>query len=464
MIPKDAVKLFAYLDNVDSPVTFTDDMAADDLSLPKKVDEAQARHILCGSVAMSELAGVAPAAVAGKIKMGYKTALLRFFLTFPEVRPTADEGTVVTLSSTDGKIHNLVNVVRGDLVEGSTFGDLVFYPSKVDMNKNIATAVVCVWAADNFANTKLAVTLNGENYGVDLNLKKTTLEAGKVYDVPRTLKLMPKPVVTWVNDEAGSAPFKYSGGEDLTNDWLSCTKGTVSWTANTTGKPRTAKLSFKNGATFELMQIAPADFKGNYAFTTKVFAQAGSFKPAADPSTLDVTFGAPRVTDALADAAGVSHTNNVGIKGLFYGTVLDGCIEIDYAAMTVRLGLFLDTRDGSGQQTTGGYAVYSPGLCTQSATAWGKPWAYNVTEQGNPDYSWMWFPLSADLQTFEYLNRSSADIELQALTQYPDASMNRICGFGVILNSTNVFSAPKLYSNFFQANPKGLPGERFVRK
>ena len=42
--------------------------------------------------------------------------------------------------------------------------------------------------------------------------------------------------------------------------------------------------------------------------------------------------------------------------------------------------------------------------------------------------------------------------------------MNRICGFGVILNSTNVFSAPKLYSNFFQANPKGLPGERFVRK
>lgn len=48
----------------------------------------------------------------------------------------------------------------------------------------------------------------------------------------------------------------------MTADWLSCKDGKISWTANTTGSPRTAKLEFKNGFSYEVYQIGPADFAG----------------------------------------------------------------------------------------------------------------------------------------------------------------------------------------------------------
>lgn len=67
---------------------------------------------------------------------------------------------------------------------------------------------------------------------------------------------------------------------------------------------------------------------------------------------------------------GKTYTNNIGVKGLFFDTVLDACLDIDYEAKTLRMGLFLDTRDGIGQQVNGKYATYFPGLATKSATAW----------------------------------------------------------------------------------------------
>ena len=151
---------------------------------------------------------------------------------------------------------------------------------------------------------------------------------------------------------------------------------------------------------------------------------------------------------------------------MYFDTVLDACVDIDHDKKSVRFGVFLDARDGSGQLANGKYATYFPGLATRTAAAWAKPWLYTETELGDPDYEWLWFVVSSDFKTLMYENRISNNVELQTLTQYSNKSMNQICGFGVVISNTNVFnhSTVKAYSNFYQVNPKNQKGEFFQRK
>ena len=466
VIPEGASKIDAYLDFSASKVTFADGKATSDLSLQTDVKDAHAHHILFGSTNVSDVKTDENGVAVAKIKFGYKTALLRFKLTFPDVKPIVGSNTVIKLSNAGNTIHNKISLAGCALDETSSFGEIVFYPESVDTTTKTATAVACVWAEDNFKDSKIDVELMEEGYTIDLALRKETLEAGKVYDVTRTLKVKPKKVVIWVNDEAGSIDFTKNEGENKTADWLSVNGNTASWSANTTGKPRTAVLEFTNGSVLSVTQIGVADFKGSWDFVTKVFAGTGAVTPAADPKTFTVTIGEPRVAEPLTDATGDSHTNNIGITGLFGEAVLDGCVEIDYEAMTAKVGLFLDTRDGAGQEVSGKYVAFFPGLCTMTDTAWGKPWIYTETEQGNPDYSWMWFTVDEELNSFTYKNRTSADIMFQILNQYSSQTMNAICGFGTVLSNTNVFTHETVtaYANFFQCNPKGYTGEFFERK
>lgn len=271
----------------------------------------------------------------------------------------------------------------------------------------------------------------------------------------------------WADDAAGSQDISASGTPTGGDGWLTYADGKVSWTANTTGLPRTATLTFGNGSSFKLTQVAPADFKGNWTFTTKVFAGGGSYVAANDPYTFEtVTFADPRNKESLKAADGNTYANNIGIKGLYFDTVLDACVDIDYDKKSVRFGVFLDTRDGSGQLANGKYATYFPGLATRTAAAWAKPWLYTETELGDPDYEWLWFVVSSDFKTLMYENRISNNVELQTLTQYSNKTMNQICGFGVVISNTNVFnhSTVTAYSTFYQVNPKNQKGEFFQRK
>ena len=271
----------------------------------------------------------------------------------------------------------------------------------------------------------------------------------------------------WVDDAAGSQAISASGTPTGGDGWLTYADGKVSWTANTTGLPRTATLTFENGSSFKLTQVTPADFKGGWKFTTKVFGGTGAYVGAKDPYTFsDVTFGDPRNKESLKAADGNTYANNIGIKGLYFDTILDACVDINYESKTARVGLFLDTRDGIGQLANGKYATYFPGLATRTAAAWAKPWLYTETELGDPDYEWLWFTVTNNFKTLMYTNRVSNNVELQTLTQYSNKTMNQICGFGVVISSTNVFnhSTVNSYANFYQINPAGMPGEFFERK
>ena len=459
-IPEGSTKIIAYLANTANTTNFDggDDIVSD-ISSQANLTAALNNQVIYGAVDFKDLTSTNPDALAASIPFSYKTSLLKFSLALPE-GTEVDPKAAVSVTLANGKIHNKLHISGGVLGAKSEEGDLNLGATVAN---GVVTAYAAVWAADDL-NSKIFVTIDKDSFLADFK-PSATIAAGKAYTVERSVTKVSMET-KWIADEAGSVEFPNGGAAAVTEGFLSYADGKISWTKNETGKPRSAKLVFANGSTFEALQIGPADFKGAWTFTTKVFAQAGSFVPAKDPYTFgDVTLGEPRNTEALVAPDGKTYTNNIGVKGLFFDTVLDACLDIDYEAKTLRMGLFLDTRDGIGQQVNGKYATYFPGLATKSATAWGKPWLYTETELGDPDYVWMWFKISEDFNTIIYQNRTTADVELQTLTQY-GSTINQICGFGVVLSNTNAFnhSTVNAYANFFQCNPVKETGEFFTRK
>lgn len=460
-IPEGSTKIIAYLANTANTTNFDggDDIVSD-ISSQANLTAALNNQVIYGAVDFKDLTSTDPDALAASIPFSYKTSLLKFSLALPE-GTEVDPKAAVSVTLANGKIHNKLHISGGVLGAKSEEGDLNLGATVAN---GVVTAYAAVWAADDL-NSKIFVTIDKDSFLADFK-PSATIAAGKAYTVERAVTKVSMET-KWIADEAGSVEFPNGGAAAVTEGFLSYADGKISWTKNETGKPRSAKLVFANGSTFEALQIGPADFKGAWTFTTKVFAQAGSFVPTKDPYTFgDVTLGEPRNTEALVAPDGKTYTNNIGVKGLFFDTVLDACLDIDYEAKTLRMGLFLDTRDGIGQQVNGKYATYFLGLATKSATVWGKPWLYTETDLGDPDYVWMWFKISDDFNTIMYQNRTTADVELQTLTQYSNATMNLICGFGVVLSNTNAFnhSTVGAYANFFQCNPAGQPGEFFTRK
>lgn len=459
-IPEGSTKIIAYLANTANTTNFDggDDIVSD-ISSQANLTAALNNQVIYGAVDFKDLTSTNPDALAASIPFSYKTSLLKFSLALPE-GTEVDPKAAVSVNLTSGKIHNKLHISGGVLGAKSEEGDLNLGATVAN---GVVTAYAAVWAADDL-NSKIFVTIDKDSFLADFK-PSATIAAGKAYTVERAVTKVSMET-KWIADEAGSVEFPNGGAAAVTEGFLSYADGKISWTKNETGKPRSAKLVFANGSTFEALQIGPADFKGAWTFTTKVFAQAGSFVPTKDPYTFgDVTLGEPRNTEALVAPDGKTYTNNIGVKGLFFDTVLDACLDIDYEAKTLRMGLFLDTRDGIGQQVNGKYATYFPGLATKSATAWGKPWLYTETDLGDPDYVWMWFKISEDFNTIIYQNRTTADVELQTLTQY-GSTINQICGFGVVLSNTNAFnhSTVNAYANFFQCNPVKETGEFFTRK
>lgn len=459
-IPEGSTKIIAYLANTANTTNFDggDDIVSD-ISSQANLTAALNNQVIYGAVDFKDLTSTNPDALAASIPFSYKTSLLKFSLALPE-GTEVDPKAAVSVNLTSGKIHNKLHISGGVLGAKSEEGELKLGATVAN---GMVSAAAAVWAADDL-NSKIFVNIGEDTFIADFK-PAASIVAGKVYTVERTLAKVSM-ASQWISDEAGSVDFPDGGSAAVTEGFLSYANGKISWTKNETGKPRSAKIVFANGSTFEALQIGPADFKGAWTFTTKVFAQAGSFVPAKDPYTFgDVTLGEPRNTEALVAPDGKTYTNNIGVKGLFFDTVLDACLDIDYEAKTLRMGLFLDTRDGIGQQVNGKYATYFPGLATKSATAWGKPWLYTETDLGDPDYVWMWFKISEDFNTIIYQNRTTADVELQTLTQY-GSTINQICGFGVVLSNTNAFnhSTVNAYANFFQCNPVKETGEFFTRK
>lgn len=388
-IPTDAVKLAAYLYS-GTGSTYTDEKATTDLSLQTNLGAAQSHHILYATSNVADIKTDANGVAVANLKFAYKTALLRFTLTFPEdVKVTMDKNTVITLNNAGNTVHNALDIVWGELAETSAKGDIVFYPTDTLGKKNVAVAYACVWAADNFKDSKISVAQGADTYSVALELKKETLEAGKVYDVTRTITNVVKPVTMWTNDDAGSVEFKYSGGEDLTSDWLSCKEGKVSWTANTTGALRNAKLTFKNGSSFEMWQADPKDlvatFAGAYTLTGDVRTptKGGAATQATTDNQAGVKYGTlggvtkgswydqAWIADGKGDSIDITLEAAEGehvmcAKGIYENLVMPVDLLIDYEKQTFGMNFVIENKAyliTSGMyKDLGQYAVFATEL------------------------------------------------------------------------------------------------------
>ncbi len=404
-----------------------------------------------------------------------KTSVVKIDATFPE-GVKVEKGTPLTV--TTESTYNQVQISGGNpgakSLPAKAEGEAKFTVKVAEVNGNVATAYMTIWPGvkdDEFAGVNVSATINGKIYAGDYTkTKEGKLEAGKLYKMATTLAFTAAETQKiWVNDNEQDV-VAVSGTGDTDTDWLTVAGGKIHAKANETGAPRTGTITV-DGVPYEITQVEAKDFKGNYTFTTKVFAYANKFKPAADPSSWDVTFTEPRKAVTLTDADGkTKHTNNIGIKGLCHDAIMDACIEIDYAQRTAKLGLFFDARDGEGQLVSAlnKYVAFVPELCTRSAAAWGAPYMFSETELGDPDYAWAWYAVSADMKTISYVNRVNNNVEFSTVSQY-NSKTNYICGITIVTSPTNVFDHSTVNPNagminIYQVNAKGKPGTTFVRK
>ena len=268
-IPEGSTKIIAYLANTANTTNFDggDDIVSD-ISSQANLTAALNNQVIYGAVDFKDLTSTNPDALAASIPFSYKTSLLKFSLALPE-GTEVDPKAAVSVTLANGKIHNKLHISGGVLGAKSEEGELKLGATVAN---GMVSAAAAVWAADDL-NSKIFVNIGEDTFIADFK-PAASIVAGKVYTVERTLAVSAKPVKMWANDDAASVDFKYSGGEDLTNDWLSCKAGKISWTANTTGAPRTAKLTFKNGSSFEMWQADPKDlvatFAGAYTLTGDV--------------------------------------------------------------------------------------------------------------------------------------------------------------------------------------------------
>lgn len=211
----------------------------------------------------------------------------------------------------------------------------------------------------------------------------------------------------WTNDEAGSKSVS-GGSGNVSEGWLTYSNGTLSWTANTTGKPRTATITLPDGTAYSVTQISVEDFKGEYSLTSKMFNNEGSKAVATDKKVIDVTIGGALKGETLKDGTGASHTNNLGIDGLYHkGLIAEAAVEIDYEAKSVRFGVFTDARkaqkDPSPVDASAPYVAFLPEMCkTWTPGSFKAPWYFNTPDLGDPDYEWIWFDVNSSFTTFSY--------------------------------------------------------------
>lgn len=249
----------------------------------------------------------------------------------------------------------------------------------------------------------------------------------------------------WTDDKAGSKTVS-GGAGNVSEGWLTYSNGTLSWTANTTGKPRTAKITLPDATEYSVTQISADDFKGGWTLYSKLFDPnktlgKGNTLGYASPLTL----GEPLKTEKLKDASGTEHTNNLGVKGLYFNAVMDAVVEIDYAGQSVNFGVFLDRRaalDAGG----GRFVSFLPELNQTSGWADGKyVFAPGAGVFSASDYEWLWFSVSKDFNTLRYVFKDKG--------QKTSKGNHYICGISCVkATSTSATTLASDYDVIYQAN------------
>ena len=264
----------------------------------------------------------------------------------------------------------------------------------------------------------------------------------------------------WTDDKAGSDAVS-GGNGTVSNDWLAYADGKVSWTANTTGKPRTAKLTLPDATEYSVTQISVEDFKGSWTLYSKLFDPNKTIgKGTTNAYSTTLTFGEPLKKETLKDVSGTEHANNLGVKGLYFNAVMDGTVKIDYESQSVNFGIFLDRRTAQ-DAGNGRYMAFLPEL--NIGNAWGAlnnyVFAPGAGVFSDNNYEWLWFSVSKDFSTLKYLYEGGG--------QKTSKGGHYICGISCVkATSTDASTLTTAsYDVIYQANYNnaGSQGMYFTR-
>ena len=237
-----------------------------------------------------------------------------------------------------------------------------------------------------------------------------------------------------------------------TGGWLKFANGAASWTANETGKIRTATLTLSTGSSITVTQIGAKDFVGTWTMQSRLFNPNSAVpgKPkgttGADKSTVTISAisGDPETLDG--------HVNELQLSGLYLDATMKVAVDIDYEAKTVKMGLFFDKRSTQ-LAKEGVYCAFVPEL---EAARWGSyNFAPSTFGKDDCNYEWMWCA-SEDFNTFRYLPHSQNVVR--------GASSLMLIGISIqVSSSADPSTLPggnnTTYNTIYQANYNGSDTE-----
>lgn len=209
----------------------------------------------------------------------------------------------------------------------------------------------------------------------------------------------------WTPDAAGSIAIVGGDQADIAateTNFLSYSKSTgkVSWTANTTGKIRTAELSLSSGSKIKVTQIGPKEFTGSWNMLTKIFAPNKALGYSGNTDPVNQTITIAEGTGTTASDGSKSITNNLTVAGLINTYIAEAVADIDYEAKTYRFGFFFNGNKAQAVNTgrTGyDYIVMLPEL----GNGWGSYNFAPVPFNGGTNYGWLWFVVD-DIDNMHY--------------------------------------------------------------
>ncbi|MCH4146867.1 MAG: hypothetical protein LKG25_01950 [Prevotella sp.] len=377
--------------------------------------------------------------------MKHQLSFLKAYITLPAA-VTATTATVVL------KGTGLVNSIKWS---GSTNAFSDAQAGNLTLTGTVSGDQVIVYAAvypGTLTNLTADVTIDATTYSNLAVAESATLEAGKLYTVSRNVSTI-EDVNLWLNDDAWSKVIAIKNYK-ITNltrtpnegsDWLNATSDgtnvTLSATANTTGAPRQATLTFTNGVsttTVNITQIENKDFAGIWDMTSYyVYTSTGS----AEMSTTDTSWSATgtKPSDGLTDmlikdgvdynnhqelniqeATGntTTHATNLSVAGLYENLKAEAWGNIDLTNKAATIGILIDTRSTTKAQRlytgpyAGQYAALMPELRTKGVTTDGTGWIWKFATIGGANLFW-------------YTGKVAVKGHTTAITWYADKSNDR---------------------------------------
>lgn len=252
----------------------------------------------------------------------------------------------------------------------------------------------------------------------------------------------------WKTDKAGFRGLYGAAADEGkaagTGDWLKFENGAATWTANETGKIRTATLELSTGSKITITQLEGKDFADSWNMKSRLFnpnsGRTDKPKGTTGADISAVTLSA--VTGTIETLDG--YENSMELKGLYHDATMKVAFDINYEDKTVKMGLFYDRRTTQ-LAKEGVYCAFIPEL--ESGKWSGYNFAPAKFGADDCNYAWLWLT-GEDFNTFRYLPHSQH-------IAYGTADM-MICGISIVIGTTSDPAAlGTSYNTIYQANYNG---------